>query len=46
MAKKKLMGAAALTAALAGGGALGMTLGTPVVSGAQTDSSTTTAANG
>jgi hypothetical protein len=45
MAKKKLVGAAAMTAALAGGGALGMLIGTPVVSGAQTeDPSTTTTA--
>jgi hypothetical protein len=44
MAKKKLMGAAALTAAIAGGGALGMTLGTPAISGAQTEDPTTTTA--
>jgi hypothetical protein len=42
MAKKKLVGAAAMTAALAGGGALGMLIGTPVVSGAQTDDPSTT----
>jgi hypothetical protein len=40
--KNKVMGAAALTAALAGGGALGMMLGTPVISGAQTEDPTTT----
>jgi hypothetical protein len=44
MAKKKVMGAAALTAAIAGGGALGMLLGSPVASGAQTEESTTTTA--
>jgi hypothetical protein len=44
MAKNKLVGAAALTAALAGGGALGMVLGTPVVSGAQTEEPSTTTA--
>jgi hypothetical protein len=45
MAKKnKVMGAAALAAALAGGGALGVALGTPVVSGAQSDGGTTTTA--
>ena len=45
MANRKLIGAAAMTAALAGGGALGVLIGTPVVSGAQTeDPSTTTVA--
>ncbi|HEX4979657.1 MAG TPA: hypothetical protein VFV35_06295 [Acidimicrobiales bacterium] len=42
MPTKRLVGAAAFTAALAAGGAAGALLGTPVLSGAQEDSTTTT----